>query len=212
MAARYPLGVVVGYAIFFLLVWLWLWYVGAIVFRRHRQTSNRGSGDWGNLDLSGANGKSGNDWQEFGGGSSGGGGASDSWGEASGAMGDGLVGDGWFDFGFDLDGDEGCLVLLLILPLLLLLLMLSWWFLGSGFYLLYQAPAILTEAAFEAALVVGLVRASRRARAGSWYRSLFSATWKQFASVLAVAVGVGWAVQHFCPAALKLADLWRMCQ
>lgn len=212
MVVRYPLGVVVGYAVFFLLTRLWLWYVGAIASRKRRRASSGSQGDWGGPDLPDADVVGGADWSGFGGGKSGGGGASDSWGDATGSVSDGLVGDGWLDFGFDLDGDEGCLVLLLILPLLLLVLALSWWFLGSGFYLLYQAPAILTEAAFEAALVAGLVRASRRAGAGSWHRSLFKATWKQFVAVLVVAVAVGWAAQHFCPAAVKLADLWRACQ
>lgn len=212
MVVRYPLGIVVGYAVFFLLIRLWLWCVSASLYRRRRRASSGSNGDWGGPDVPDPGVGRGGDWSGFGGGSSGGGGASDGWGEGAGSVSDGWVGDGWFDFGFDIDGDEGCLVVLLVLPLLLIVLLLSWWFLGSGFYLLYQAPAILTEAAFEAALVAGLVRASRRAGTGSWHRSLFKATWRQFVAVLVVAVAVGLTAQHFCPSVVKLADLWRACQ
>jgi hypothetical protein len=128
LMVRYPLGVLIGYVSFFLLVLIWLWYVDAIPSRPRPQHLRGSKGDWGNLDFSGADVSGGGNWSGFGGGSSGGGWASDSWGDATGSVVDGWVGAGWFDFGFDVDGDEGCLVVLLIFPLLLLVLMLSWWF------------------------------------------------------------------------------------
>ena len=119
----------------------------------------------------------------------------------------------WFDFGFDWgdDGEGGCLGALLLLLLLGIAIVLLGWGVGGGLYLIYQAPAILVEAAFEAALAAGLVRATRGMGGSDWRRRLFSATWKQFLALLMLALGVGWAAQHWCPAAVKLADLWRAC-
>ncbi len=216
MAVRYPAAIIVSYGVFFLLVKLWLWYVGIYAAR----SSTRG-GNWG-LDLSGADfsstsGSSGASWSGFGGGNSGGGGANDGWGESlslsSGGSSRDLGGGSWFDFGFDWgdDGEGGCLGVLLLLLLLGSAIVLLGWGVGGGIYLIYQAPAILVEAAFEAALAAGLVRATRGMGGSNWRSRLFKATWKQFVAMLVLALGVGLAARHWCPAAMKLADLWRAC-
>ena len=73
------------------------------------------------------------------------------------------------------------------------------------------APVILPEAAFEALLAAGLVKAARRAEFGGWARGVLRSTALPFALVLAAAVVLGWAVQHVCPAATRLLDVLTRC-
>jgi hypothetical protein len=70
---------------------------------------------------------------------------------------------------------------------------------------------ILPEAAFEALLAAGLVRAARRARFGGWARGVLRSTALPFTLVLGSAVVLGWAVQHACPAATRLLDVLTRC-
>ena len=82
---------------------------------------------------------------------------------------------------------------------------------GAGIFLIYQSPAILAEAAFQAALSLGLINAAKRIEYGDWAGSVFKATWIPFAIALAAAIGFGWAAQHYCPAATKAAEIFYLC-
>jgi hypothetical protein len=236
MPLRYAIAVCVAYGVFFLLVRLWLWYVGisSMNFRQGRQSSSSdsASGDSSgldlNVDLPSGGGSSGSGWKGFGGGSSGGGGASDSWGQpaflssnqsySSSGSGSGWFsgrsgGSGWFSgrsggsssFGdFSLDGDDGCLGLIV----LLLLAALVFAVFGAGAYAIYQAPSILAEAAFQAALASGLIRAAKKIERGDWAGSVFKATILPLIIVLALSVSFGWAAQHYRPTATRMADIF----
>jgi hypothetical protein len=105
---------------------------------------------------------------------------------------------------FDADVDEG--VVLLLFALLLAVIF------GAGIYLVYQAPAILTEAAFEAVLASGLVKASRRMTRAGWMGSIFRSTWVPFAIVLAMAIAFGFVAKSFCPDAAKISDVLAGCK
>ena len=54
--------------------------------------------------------------------------------------------------------------------------------------------------------------AARRIEYGDWAGSVFKATWIPFAVVLALAIGFGWAAQHYCPAATKAAEIFYLCR
>lgn len=110
-----------------------------------------------------------------------GGGSSNSWGDVS--------------IGGDLD-DLVVIVLLLLVVVCVC---------GFAIYFIYTAPALLSEAAFEAALAASLVRQTKKA-AGGWMGSVFRATVWQFLVVLVISGLLGWAAQRRCPEARRLRE------
>jgi len=144
------------------------------------------------------------------GGDFGGGGASDMWGDASTASGSvrssaassaqgGSSGKSG-GRGFDLDlGDEA--IVLIALALLLLVIF------GAGAYLVYAAPEILSEAAFQALLAAGLIKASRKISRQGWMGSVLRATCVPFLVVLLMTGVFGWVAQKHYPHAARLADI-----
>jgi hypothetical protein len=229
MLSRYLIAVVVSYALFFVFVRIWLWYVTEIPARDPLQSSvapNSGDLlDCGDLpiDLIGGQGSASaaSGPPLGGGGDFGGGGATDLWGSSDAAVPSAPTVSSGSGFrllsstsnsggarggssGWDIDlGDEG--VVLIAIGLLLLAI------LGGGVYLIYMAPEILAEAAFQAVLAAGLVKASRRMDEPGWMGSVFKSTWIPFVIVLTMTVAFGWAAHHYCPAATKLADIFAGC-
>lgn len=210
MLIRYPIAVCIAYGIFFLSIKVWLWYIGL----GSQPMDGPDFDDEYYLDLEPADfsspvtGSYDPHWSGSGGES-----ATESWGNAlyeGGSPSSSSSGGSGFDFlpGLDL-GDEGCVVVILLLALLGLLL---FGVIGAGIFLIYQSPAILAEAAFQAALASGLISAARRIEYGDWAGSVFKATWIPFAIVLAAAIGFGWAAQYFCPAATKAAEIFYLCR
>jgi hypothetical protein len=238
MPVRYPIAVVCAYAIFFLLMRLWLWYIGIsprardyLAPRSQNRDSKSGSRSSGiSFDLSSvpSSGTGGSNWSGFNGGSSGGGGASDSWSEASStanwlASSEPLpaTSGGSFNLGsvsspssgssggsFDLDlGDDGFLAFVVLLLLVTLVLGIF----GAGAYLIYQAPAIFAEAAFQAALASGLIKASKEIDNTDWKGSVFKATRIPFVIVLALAMAFSLTAHYYCPAATKATEVFNLC-
>ena len=234
MPVRYLIAVCIAYAIFFLLMRLWLWYIGisprarkAISQSNNRRSSSSSSiGDGITFDLSPSDsGSGGSSWSGFGGGSSGGGGASDSWGEtsevawlspsppspASGSnsyqWGSATSGKSGGSFDFDL-GDDGCLAIVVLLLLIALVLGIF----GAGAYLIYQAPAIFAETAFQAALASGLIKASKDMDATDWKGSVFRATWLPFVVVLVLALAFSIAAHRYCPKATRVMEVFKACK
>jgi hypothetical protein len=212
MLIRYPIAVCVAYGIFFLSIKVWLWYIGLGSRKKDEDEEDefdedfdldQESTDFSSPESSGVE----PHWTDSGGGS-----PTESWDaalyEGSSTSSSPSSGSG-FDFLPDLDsGDEGCGVVILLLALLGLLL---FGVFGAGIFLIYQSPVILAEAAFQAALSLGLINAAKRIEYGDWTGSVFKATWIPFAAVLALAVGFGWAAQHYCPAATKAAEIFYLC-
>ncbi len=211
---RYPLAVITAYLAFFCFVKLWLRYV----------TSTRpikGNGSKGDIlpDLSTSSGgsgpsASGPSFKGGGGGTGGGGGASGSFdgpttnaqaaiippqsgttgsssGGALGKAGDALSG------GFDDDT--------IVLAALAVLLAAT---LGGAIYLIYIAPHILSEAAFDFLLGAGLIRSYRKMNRPDWMGSVFRDTYKPFLIVLVVAVGAAWVIHSHDPSITKLSDIF----
>lgn len=102
----------------------------------------------------------------------------------------------------DIPGDEGgCLIALLLLCLLILL--------GGAVILLVEAPIILTEAALQFFLAIGLLRPFKRIDSGQWSGSVLRSTWKPFFAILLAAALTGGAAALSCPQARTVTEaLW----
>jgi hypothetical protein len=198
LALRYGVAVIAAYLVFLALIKVWLYYVR--MSRDAIDLSIDGIEFFGDVG--------GNAYEELGGGGSfGGGGASGSWEEPfvapaqalrSGATKSG--GSKW-DF-FGIDGEEGCVLVLLVLLVFGLLI--------ASIYLIWTAPAILAEAAFEAAIAGTLAKRARRVEKGNWVAAIWRATVWPFVAILVLSVALGYFVQRSCPEAKKLTDVW-MC-
>jgi len=216
MAWRYGISVCLAFAVFIGLIKLWLAYIAFCATRAARTRSaggiDTGGGDWFNcLDFSSSG--SDVDAPSFGGGGGkfGGGGATGSWGDAepvsansnmpvmassvsskssSGGSGGGLS--------LDVDGDLGIILLLIGLVVVMAL---------AALWVLYAAPAILSEAAFQAALSASLIRHTKKiSNDHCWEGSVVRSTILPFLAVLILAVVLGWYAQHQCPSAIRLHD------
>ena len=204
---RYALAVVAGYLVFFLLVRGWIFYVTRLGFRDPGVEVPDLSGGFG-----GGGGGGGTPAFHSGGGHFGGGGASGSFDEppvfrtladaSGGGSSGGSGGSGW---SLDLDLDDAVWI---VIALLVLVAALG----GAAIWLVWQAPVILPEAAFEALLAAGLVKAARVNEARGWMRGVLRSTAIPFVLMLAAAIFLGWAIHHACPAAIRLADVLHRCQ
>ena len=187
LGARYAIAVCAAFAVFLGFVRLWLAYVGFLALRRSLDID----GDGINLSYGSGSAGSDGDAPRFagGGGSGGGGGATDSWGKAGGGSSSKL----------DLDfGDDWGLVILIALLVLAIVI--------AVVYVIYAAPAILSEAAFNAALTGALVRRAKHATHGSWEGSVIKATALPFLAVLILATATGWYAHKHCPSATRLRE------
>lgn len=213
MLARYVIAVCASYAVFFLLIKIWLWFVT----RPPKSESSLTDIDIGNAGdiaadaLQGgfrgahkaAEGALSGHGSDFGGG-----GATDMWGPsitpktiapstASGGSGS-RAGSGVG--GFDL-GDEG--VVLIVLAALALTI------LSAGAYLIWAAPGILSEAAFQALLAAGLIKASNKITQRGWMGSVLRSTCVPFLIVLLMTGIFGWVAHKHYPHATRLADIFK---
>ncbi|HNN97634.1 MAG TPA: hypothetical protein PKI03_35445 [Pseudomonadota bacterium] len=185
MAVRYPMAVVCSYGVFFALISIWLLYI---------QASHEGDHDTA-VDIGDAVGEgaravvqlSGSPAEGLGSAklSDGGGGGGSSW-----SLGDG-------------DG-EGLIVLALLVVLLIVVFC-------SGLYVVWEAPNILAEAAFQAVLATSLRRRARLVDQPGWTGSLLQATWWPFAIVLVAAGLFGVAATHYCPTMTRLPEVLHQC-
>lgn len=212
MPLRWGLAVFVSYGAFFGLVRLWVLYV-----RRHRGGEASGP-DLAGVDVPGwapSSGGGGGGAAGFqpGGGQMGGGGASASFeGDAIPARGGGGTGGGrggggkgsWLGrLDFDIDG-EGLVVLIALAVLVLTVVV-------AGGYVIYVAPEILSEVAFQTVLAGPLARRGRRLEADGWTGGVLRRTVIPFLVVLAVAVGAA-AVAHWaCPAGATVLQKLAQC-
>ncbi len=83
---------------------------------------------------------------------------------------------------------------------------------GVAVWLVWQAPIILPEAAFEALLASGLIKSAKRSEGRGWARGVIRSTLVPFLLLLVTALFVGWAVHHACPTARRLADVFVGCE
>lgn len=198
-----------SYLVFLGLVRIWIWYV----CRRRAAAGAGGGWDPGNFDFGGSGrsssaGGGGGGSVRFGGGDSGGGGASSLW-QADAVAGPPAPiaapapahsgGSGWSIPDLDL-GDDGWQIVLLLAVLVLAIVL-------AGGYLIYAAPQILPEAAWQAVLASTLTRVQKDDHHG-WMSGVVKSTVLPFAVVLILAGALGWVAHKHCPQATKLIQVF----
>lgn len=175
---RYPLAVVCAYGVFFVLVRIWLWYV-SLSHEEHADDGSVMDHVEDAAELAGAV------THDLGRSAGHGGGAS---GHSGGWSLDGA------------DGDGAGLVLILLGVVLCVVF-------GSGLYLIWQAPALLSEAALQMALAASLRRATRRIDAADWAGSVLAASWLPFALLVIVVWIFAAVAASVCPDATTLGEV-----
>jgi hypothetical protein len=216
MLIRFTIVLILAYLSFFLFMRLWLYYLTS-PYRKSRSNKNPTNAEAGVINISDRS-STGSAPDIVGrGGSSGGAGASGSWenmsdspamavsegatgnagsvgGSTAGASGDALSG---------LSDDSAVLIIALLLILLAIF--------GSGIYLIYQAPDIFSEAAFQIILAAGLIKKTRQISSQGWVGGVFHHTWIPFAITLVVTVISAWVLMIYCPQATKISEVIRLC-
>ena len=209
---RYPLSVLFSYLVFFGCIRLWL---SCVASANQAKTSPT---DW--LDLPGPSPRSGGGslFHGGGGGQFSGAGASGSFekpdmafvetsvaadpqptpgGSAPEGVGEVISG------AAEALGDDNILAAVIVLVVIVATILVS------TVFLLYGAPAILAEAAFEGLLAASLIKRTRAISDKAWAGSILKATWKPFALAMGVAILAGLVLHSFYPDAIKLADILR---
>lgn len=211
IVVRYPLSVLCAYLAFFLFVKLWLNYITAAGNIQGPDPSadiipdlpNFGDGTGPDIDLPRFSG---------GGGDSGGGGVSASFDgpatqaafspPSSGASVSG-IGDAVGDTASGIvDSDEGAIVLIVLGVLLAAIF-------GAGIYLIYIAPHILSEAAFDFVLGSSLIRSYRKVTGQEWMGSVLKDTYKPFLFALVVSFAAAWLIRSYMPEFTSVSDIFR---
>ena len=208
---RYAIAVLVAYGAFLGLLKVWLIYFAICIRQAHGGGSSSGSGgdfDFCDFSSGGSSGGSSSSVSDLssGGGRFGGGGASGSWGapeqqqviaaplkSSSGGGSSSSSG-----FGLDLDGDEIVLVLIVIAVATAII--------GAGAYLIWAAPTILGDTAFNAVLASALIHKTKKVSHPDWVGSVVRATAIPFSIVFALTIFMGWYAQHICPSAMRVRD------
>ena len=212
MPERYVIAVCGSYAVFFLLIRIWLWYVTGLPKKRQRSHADIDI-DVGDITGDAIQGgaravhKAVDTAFSGHGGDFGGGGATDEWGSfvtpksvASSTTLRGPSSSGSSGGGFDLGDDAIVLIALAAFVLAIF---------GVGVYLVWAAPSILSEAAFQALLAAGLIRASSRITQRDWMGSVLRSTCVPFLIVLLTAGIFGSVAQKHYPHATRLADIFK---
>ncbi len=81
---------------------------------------------------------------------------------------------------------------------------------GAGVYLVYEAPFILSEAAFEFVLAASLIRGTRRIDSADWMGSVFKTTSIPFAITLALTFLAGYLMHHYFPVVTRISELFSL--
>lgn len=216
---RYPLAVIIAYGIFFVSVKLWLTYIASTPAPQKVQNRSPDLLDlMPDLPISG-----GNVGELFhgSGGEFSGAGASGSFENVAAAFTD--SGTGAFPGGIDAGsgigdavgdvageavssalGDEGGVAAVVVFALLAAIVAVV---VGAGIYLVYEAPFILSEAAFEFVLAASLVRGTRRMDDSEWMGSVFKTTGIPFSVTLALALLAGFLMHRYFPGVTRISEL-----
>ena len=222
LGIRYGLAIALAFGTFLLFVRVWLAYVA---FRAGVASMKRDRSDgWFDSITFSCDGVSFPDFDglstggggiesssiHLGGGKFGGGGASGSWGgasdqpsiamplKASGSSGT-SVGSKSGGSGFDIGGDDDFVLIVLVIAFIVAVA-------AAVCYLIWAAPVVLTEAAFNAALTGALAHQAKKATAHGWMGPVVRKTILPFLAVLAVGVALGWYAHNHCPSAVRLSE------
>lgn len=214
---RYPLAVIFAYVIFFTAVKLWLKYIAYTPAAQLHDNSPDLLDVLPDMPISGGNFNVGEVFHG-GDGEFSGAGASGSFGDAvaesgtnvlsggidtGGGIGD-AVGDVAGEAVSSALGDEGGVVAVVIFAVLAAIVAVV---VGAGVYLVYEAPFILSEAAFEFVLAASLVRGTRRMDSAEWMGSVFKTTGAPFTVTLALALLAGYLMHRYFPGVTRISEL-----
>lgn len=195
MWIRYPVAILVAYAVFFVLLRLWIG-----LLRRHASRDvDLPEVDLDLLDVTARR----TDSFHFGGGSDfGGAGAGGSFGENLSAAGPPTSsgGGGSNVSGLDLDLGEGCLIVVAVLAMIGGLV--------ASLYVVYIAPALLAEIIVDGVLMVGLYRRVKRIEQRHWLRAAVRQTILPAIVVAIFFTIAGYAMQKAVPTANSIGDVW----
>lgn len=132
---------------------------------------------------------------------------------SSGAGGSSLIGDAGSSVGDvvsgigDIGGDsDGCLIAFAIMIVVGVFALA----IGSAFFVISMGPEILIDAAFNAMLAGGLLRAGRQVTDPDWFGSVLKATWIPLAIVLVSAWLFAGAAAVLLPKAHTFGEVWRI--
>ncbi len=213
---RYPLAVIVSYLAFFGFVKLWLSYMASSDVHRAHGGGDAVADTIDGISNSSGSGSPGHEFPGGGGGHFGGGGASGSFdahvdmgahahdviadtaAHASHGIGD-AVGHVAGEAASGI-AEEGACVLVILGVLLAIVF-------GAGLYLVYDAPFILSEAAFDFILAASLIRSARRLDDPDWKGSVLRTTWIPFAIVLLISFCGAYILHITHPEAHKLSEI-----
>lgn len=230
---RYTAVLFVSYGFFFIAIRVWLFYVLPSFRKKDASSGTSLDGDVLTAISIPSTGDSGNSAGFEGiGGKFGGGGASGSWnagstpaiaalndssvqgaagtissssfssGASSSASGSSSSSGTGFSLG-DLDVDSaGALLVFLIFIVIAAML-------GGAIYVIYQAPVIMSEAAFNALLSGGMVRAAKKMRGDDWTGSVFKATWIPFTIIAGITIASAVVLVHVFPGETNIGDIIR---
>jgi hypothetical protein len=210
MAVRYPIAVLVAYAVFLLLLQIWL---------KLQRDGWEGDGlDLLEVPLSsgGSGGGPGGGGFTGGGGRFGGGGASSSYespasavrmplkssGGGGGGGGSSKGSGGGFSFSLDLD-DGGFLVVIAIAAIAVAAF-------GAAIYLIWSAPILLAEVLVDGLIMTGLYRRLKRTEdPDHWMVGAVRRTWIPALVVVILFSFAGWLLQRAVPDARSIGGAWK---
>ncbi|MHC1651737.1 hypothetical protein ACODUL_00330 [Stenotrophomonas maltophilia] len=191
MLLRYPLAVLLAYAVFLLLMWLWTrWCWDAVADGAAEVAGNGGGGS--------SSPRAGPSWGGSGG-HSGGGGASASWAEASAPS---ITNTDDASLLEVADGEAG-LPLLAVLGLLALVATV----LLASIWVVWSAPVLMAELLVDAAIVGGLYRRMQGMGAQGWWRRCLSHTFWPLLGLVVFFTAFGWGAQQLAPDAVNLMQV-----
>ncbi len=194
---RYAVAVITAYAAFVGCVKLWLIYIAA----------RSGGSDWlDSINITGGGSSSSGSSHSFnsGGGKFGGGGSSGSWSDSKAAVAAVPVTTTKTTSKSSSKSGGGDDLGELILIVLIIALVVA--IIASFVWLVWAAPGILSETAFNAALAGALTRHAHKATHGNWIGSVMKKTMLPFALILLLSIALGAWAQHYCPTAVRLRD------
>ena len=195
MGLRYPLAILLAYCVFLLLLRLWLY----VHEKDHHVNFNDDLSDL-NLPFTAVSRKAGT--FRFGGGSDfSGGGAGGSWGESVASA--GISGDSSLLSNIDLDSDSVKMWLVVIAIAAILGGVIA------SLYVVFIAPALLSEILVDGVLVAGLYRRMKNVERRYWLIAALKRTWVPLTIVVLMFTVAGYSMEKAVPGAHSIGGVWK---
>lgn len=192
MSMRYPIAILIAYCAFLLLLHLWLWLRqrGRLDIDLDPSALESIANDLGRDPP----------FQAGGGGDFGGGGAGGSWGDSTSASATVSADSATNSIGFDLDLEEGWLVVVALVALIGGLI--------ASLYVVYIAPALLAEIIVDGILMVGLFKRLKKIDRSHWLRGAIRQTILPALLAALFFTLAGYAMQRAVPGSQSIGDVW----